>query len=59
MIKERCRCFLVEVGGVEYVVKYGHIDEFVCLFPETVVVISRMITSDFEWKHKFQWYKRI
>ena len=26
------RCFIVEVNGVQYVVKYGKIDEFLCLF---------------------------
>lgn len=53
------RCFIVEVDGVQYVVKYGKIDEFLCLFlPSTVVVIS-MTTSPVSWQHDYQWYKRI
>lgn len=53
------RCFIVEVSGVRYVVKYGKIDEFICLFlPEVVVVVS-MTTSPVQWVHEYQWYKRI
>lgn len=53
------RCFVVEVDGVQYVVKYGKIDEFLCLFLPSVVVVSSMITSPVSWKHDYQWYKRI
>lgn len=53
------RCFIVEVNGVQYVVKYGKIDEFLCLFlPSTVVVLS-MTSSPVHWEHEYQWYKRI
>lgn len=53
------RCFIVEVNNVQYVVKYGKIDEFICLFlPSTVVIIS-MTTSPVCWEHEYQWYKRI
>lgn len=55
----RSRCFIVEVNGVEYIVKYGKIDEFICLFLPSVVVIKSMITSPVSWKHEYQWYKRI
>lgn len=59
MIKHSSRCFIVEVNGVQYVVKYGKIDEFVCMFlPATVVVISET-TSPVAWQHELQWYKRI
>lgn len=53
------RCFIAEVNGVEYVVKYGKIDEFICLFLPSVVVVKSMITSPVSWKHEYQWYKRI
>lgn len=53
------RCFIVEVNGVQYVVKYGKIDEFLCLFLPSVVVVSSMTTSPVSWKHDYQWYKRI
>ena len=53
------RCFIVEVNGVQYVVKYGKIDEFLCLFLPSVVVVSSMTTSPVSWEHDYQWYKRI
>ena len=59
MLKINSRCFLVEVDGVQYVVKYGNIDEFLTLFLPSVVVISSMITSPVSWEHEYQWYKRI
>lgn len=59
MIKINARYFIVEVNGVQYVVKYGKIDEFLCLFLPSVVVVSSMTTSSIEWQHEYQWYKRI
>ena len=53
------RCFIVEVNGVQYVVKYGKIDEFVCLFLPSVVVITSMTTSPVHWHHEYEWYKLI
>lgn len=53
------RCFIVEVDGVQYVVKYGKIDEFLCLFLPSVVVVTSMTTSPVSWEHSYQWYKRI
>ena len=53
------RCFIVEVNGVEYIVKYGKIDEFICLFLPSVVVVKSMTTSPVSWEHEYQWYKRI
>lgn len=53
------RCFIVEVNGVQYVVKYGKIDEFLCLFLPSVVVVSSMTTSPVSWEHEYQWYKLI
>ena len=53
------RCFIVEVNGVQYVVKYGKIVEFLCLFLPSVVVVSSMTTSPVSWEHEYQWYKRI
>ena len=59
MIKINSRCFIVEVNGVQYVVKYGKIDEFICLFLPDVVIVQSMITSPVSWEHAYQWYKRI
>lgn len=59
MNKISSRCFIVEVNGVQYVVKYGKIDEFLCLFLPSVVVVSGMTTSPVSWQHDYQWYKRI
>lgn len=59
MVKINSRCFIVEVNGVQYVVKYGKIDEFICLFLPSVVIIQSMITSPVSWHHDYQWYKRI
>jgi hypothetical protein len=53
------RCFIVEVNGVQYVVKYVKIDEFLCLFLPSVVVVSSMTTSPVSWDYEHQWYKRI
>lgn len=59
MLKINSRCFLVEVNNVQYVVKYGKIDEFISLFLPSVVVVTSMTTSPVCWEHEFQWYKRI
>lgn len=59
MVKINSRCFICEVNGVQYLVKYGKIDEFLCLFLPSVVIISSMITSPVSWEHDYQWYKRI
>nr|DAG73212.1 MAG TPA: hypothetical protein [Microviridae sp.] len=59
MVKLNNRCFLVKVNNVQYVVKYGKIDEFICLFLPSVVIILSMITSPVSWKHDYEWYKRI
>nr|DAT72122.1 MAG TPA: hypothetical protein [Microviridae sp.] len=59
MVKINFRCFIVEVSGVQYVVKYGKIEEFICLFLPSVVIIQSMITSSVSWEHEYQWYKRI
>ena len=59
MIKISNRCFIVEVDGIQYVVKSGKIDEFLCLFLPSVVVVVSMITSPVKWSHDYQWYKRI
>lgn len=59
MSKINARCFIVEVNGVQYVVKFGKIDEFLCLFLPSVVVIQSMTTSPVSWQHDYQWYKRI
>lgn len=59
MEKINSRCFIAEVDGVQYVVKYGKIDEFICLLLPSVVIIQSMITSHVSWEHEYQWYKRI
>lgn len=59
MSKINARCYIVEVNGVQYVVKYAKIDEFLCLFLPSVVVVQSMTTSPVSWQHEYQWYKRI
>jgi hypothetical protein len=59
MIRVSHRCFIVEVNSVQYVVKYGKIDEFICLFLPSVVVVVSMTTSPVSWEHGYQWYKPI
>lgn len=59
MNKIGSRCFIVKVNGVRYVVKYGKIDEFVCLFLPSVVVIDTMSSMPVRWEHEYEWYKRI
>jgi hypothetical protein len=59
MVNIKSRCFIVEVNGEQYVVKYGKIDDFLCLFMPSVVVVTSMTTSSIEWQHVYQWYKRI
>lgn len=59
MNKINARCFVVRIGNIRYVVKYGKIDEFVCLMLPKVVVIESMITAPVTWQHEYQWYKPI
>ena len=59
MISIKCRCYIVLVNGVRYVVKYGKIDEFICLFLPSNVIVTSMTTTTVPWEHEFQWYKRI
>lgn len=59
MVRINSRCFIVEVQGVQYVVKYGKIDEFLCLFLPSVVSVTSMTCSPVVWEHEYQWYKRI
>lgn len=59
MIKLYTIGYIVEVNGVTYAVKHGHLDEFVCLFRPDVVIVSSTFMALLEWEHKFQWYKRI
>ena len=44
---------------VQYVVKFGKIDEFLCLFLPSVVIVLSMTTSPVSWHHDYEWYKRI
>ena len=59
MIKLYTLGFVVEVNGVNYAVKHGHLDEFVCLFRPGIVTVSSMFSATIAWQHKFQWYTRI
>nr|DAO38996.1 MAG TPA: hypothetical protein [Microviridae sp.] len=59
MVKLNSRCFLVEVNLEHYLVKYGKIDEFICLFLPSEVIIQSMTTSPVSWEHEYQWYKCI
>ena len=53
------RCYIVKVKNVQYLVKYGKLDEFVALFTPDVVYILRMATAPVSWDHEYQWYKRV
>ena len=57
MVKINSRCFIVAVNGVRYIVKYGKIDEFICLYLPSVVEVISMTTSPVKWQHEYQWYK--
>jgi len=59
MNKVVSRCFIVIVNGVRYVVKYGKIDEFVCLFLPSDVLIVAMTTQPVPWRNEYEWYRRI
>ena len=59
MVKINSWCFIVKVNGVRYVVKYGKIDEFVCLFLPNDVVITSMTSAPIHWEHEYQWYKTL
>ena len=59
MVKINSRCYTVQVNGDQYVVKYGKIDEFICLFLPSVVIVLSMVTTSVTWDHEYQWYKRI
>ena len=53
-------CFIAEVSGVQYVVRFGKIDEFICLFlPSEVVITGKTTSFFFFWDQESQWYKRI
>ena len=59
MSKINSRCFIVEIDGTQYVVKSGKIDEFLCMFLPSVVIIQSMTTSPVCWNHSYEFYKRI
>ena len=59
MVKLNSRCYIVKVKNVQYLVKYGHLDEFVALFMPSVVYILCMSTAPVSWEHVYQWYKRV
>ena len=59
MVKINSRCFVVSVNNVQYLVKYGKIDEFVSLFFPSVTRVISMTTASISWDHEYQWYKRI
>lgn len=59
MVILNSRCYIVKVLNVQYLVKYGHLDEFVALFMPSVVHILNMTIAPVSWEHEYQWYKRI
>lgn len=52
-------CYFVKVNGVRYAVKYGKMDEFICLFRPHVVTVISMTAAPLYFKHALEWYKRI
>lgn len=59
MVRLNSRCYIVKVNNKQYVVKFGHLDQFVALFMPSVVHILCMTTAPVSWEHHFQWYKRV
>lgn len=59
MVKLNSRCYTVKVKDVQYLVKYGHLDEFVALFMPSVVHILCMTTAPVSWEHEYQLYKQV
>lgn len=59
MIRLNSRCYIVKVECNQYIVKYGHLDEFVALFMPSVVHIWNMTVAPVSWEHEYQWYKRV
>lgn len=59
MVRLNSRCYIVKVNNVQYLVKYGKLDEFVALFMPSVVYILCMSTAPVSWEHEYQWYKRV
>lgn len=59
MVRLNSRCYIVKVKNVQYLVKYGKLDEFVALFMPSVVCILHMTTASVSWEHEYQWYKRV
>ena len=54
MVKLNSRCYIVKVLNVEYLVKYGHLDEFVALFMPSVVHILNMTIEPVSWEYEYQ-----
>lgn len=59
MVRINSRCYIVKVKNSKYLVKYGHLDEFIALFMPSVVYILCMTTASIKWENEFQWYKHI
>ena len=59
MVKLNSRYYIVKVKHVQYLVKYGHLDEFVALHKPSVVYILCISTAPVTWEHEYQWYKRV
>lgn len=59
MVRLNSRCYIVKVKHSQYLVKYGHLDEFVALFMPNVVYVLNMTTVPVSWEHEYQWYKRV
>lgn len=59
MVKLNSHGYIVKVKNNQYVVKFGHLEEFVALFTPSVVYVLCMATAPVTWKHKYQWYKRV
>ena len=59
MVRLNSCCYIVKVKNVQYLVKYGKLDEFVALFMPSVVHILNMSIAPVSWEHEYQWYKRV
>lgn len=60
---KRGLCYFIEVGASEYLVEFGHVEEFIALFKDwfstsALVVTGMSYTSRFV-DYEYQWYSKI
>lgn len=52
--------YLVSCRGVEYAVKFNHLEEFISLYRNSgVIAISDFVMSHITFDDALQWYKKL